>query len=133
MTNNQLSINNLITEFKYFFYTIISLLLFAFYYSQAAYADTGITITKAKKPEITTYSGPSSSKKLHETINESKLKNIPVKKNAMNGRFLNVEVDGKGQWIKAKQVFTTQTYDVGACESQNKSSGTRAAVNCTDK
>ncbi len=130
--NKKQSPDTRLMHFNQLFCTIFSLMLIVLC-SQVSHADTGITIKKAKKDkDITAYSAPSSSKKIDESIPASKVNNISVIEDAMNGRFLKINVDGKHQWIKAKHVITSQVYDVGACEKQNKSTGTRAAVNCTE-
>ncbi len=120
-------------SFIQLFRIVVLFLVTSFCFFKPVYADTGVTITEAKKSDINTYSGPSSAEKTGNTITVGELAKKPILEDAMNGRFLKVELKAGGDiWIKAKQVITTQVYDVGACEKQNKSSGTRAAVNCTE-
>jgi hypothetical protein len=119
--------------FKPLLRIFITLLFSTFCCFQVASADTEELIKSAKKDSVNVYSGPSSSKKIKGfTIESDELKGKIIEDSAMNGRFLKIKFNGKGQWIKAKQVYTTQVYDVGACEKPNKTTGTRAAVNCTE-
>lgn len=98
-----------------------------------------VTAIKSGQKELVVYSAPSSSKKtgtfpVDKILGLSQGKRLDVLEDAMNSRFLKVNINGNLQWIKAKQVITTQTYDVGNCEKQDDAlTGTRAAVNCTNK
>jgi len=125
----QLNIMSLKALVRFFIRFLFSI----FFCFQIVHADTDVIIKSAKVDLVNVYSGSSSSKKTKDTIAASDIdgKKIIVTDQAMNGRFLKIKYKGKDQWIKAKQVKTTQKYDVGACEVQNKATGVRAAVNCT--
>lgn len=123
--------------FKYFNTFCFTLILLIT--SQSAYADIQVTAIKSGQKELIVYSAPSSSKKtgalpVDKILGLSQGKSLDVLEDAMNSRFLKVNINGDIQWIKAKQVITTQSYDVGSCEKQDDAiTGTRAAVNCTNK
>ncbi len=99
----------------------------------------GIKVTGAKQglSSITVYAEAKSSAEKNE-INLSEINELrpggvglEVEEDALNGRFLKVIINGDAKWIKTKQVKTDQIFNVGSCETKNKTTGVRGGINCT--
>ena len=108
----------------------------AFLSPQLVYAEQlYITSAKSNVSKLKTYSAPKSKAKLgsidvkliKEFSNNGRIK---VEEEKMNGRFLFVNINNNDVWIKAKQVNTTQKFDLGKCDKASNVTGIRGAVNC---
>ena len=131
---NNFTVSPLLSVFiKYPLKTVsLSLALLPLFFPQSVYADLQVEAFKQNQDKLIVYSAPSSSEKTGAVPVQQINLPLIVSEEAMNGRFLKVEINGKQQWIKAKQVKTNQTYDLGSCEKQGDNvTGTRGAVNCT--
>lgn len=104
-----------------------------------AKSDLQVIAVKKGQDKLVVYTEPSSAKKsgvlaVDKITGLSQGQSLDVLEEAMSSRFLKVKINGSIHWIKAKQVITTQNYDLGSCEKQNDAvSGNRAAVNCTNR
>ena len=112
------------------------LLMSALSFSPITYADIQITGVRKGQTALKVYTEPSAAAK-KGTIAVDQIKELAQGKTlevidqAVNGRYLKVIINGEALWIKAKQVKTTQTFDVGSCEQSKALTGVRGAVNCT--
>jgi len=123
---------------KYSYGSLFFLMMVFILISQISYAGSDIQVTGIRKGQNTlnVYTEPSASSKKGaipvDQIQElSQGKTLEVLDEAINGRYLKVNINGEALWIKAKQVISTQTFDVGSCEKSNAIGGVRGAVNCT--
>ncbi len=111
----------------------ISLITVLYLTMQTPFA--ALNVIAAKQSSITIYSEPKSSKKtgVLDVINIKELNNgsgLEIQKDASNGRFLQVIINGDVYWIKTKEVKTDQVFNVGICDSKNKITGSRGGINC---